>query len=375
MGVMKRLTRYIFGQLLFTVLAVTIVLTCIMWLAQSIRYIDYIANKGIPISLFFEMILYLLPNLIVIVAPIAVLIGVLFVYNKFITDHELVVMQASGVGYWRLASPAMLISLLFMGIIYIFTLYLLPLSFRNYRDITTALREKSLASLVEVGRFNTFGNYTVYARSQDSQGNFLGIVIYDGSQGKKSTTFMAEKGILFNKEEGGRLLLINGNRQEKDLESSKPSVLYFDRYVIEAKEKANIGDKGGRVLKAYERSVADLFNPKEVLSASLRLEFLSAAHQRLISPLYALAFGLLAVCVMILGHYERKGRIGKILFACIVATLLEVGIMVLLHTLKYPTLMISISYGLLLTTILVCFFLLTPLANGLVNISFRRRRP
>ncbi len=345
-----------------------------MWLAQSIRYIDYIANKGIPISLFFEMILYLMPNLVVIVTPIAVLIGVLFVYNKLITDHELVVMQASGVGYWKLACPALIVSLIFMLIVYVFNLYLLPLSFRNYRDITTALREKSLASLVEVGRFNTFGKYTVYARSQDAQGNFLGIVIYDGSQEKKSITFMAEKGILFNKEEGGRLLLIKGNRQEKDVASSKPSILYFDRYVIEAKEKAGIEDKGERFLKAYERSVGDLLNPKEALSASLRLEFLSAAHQRLISPLYAFAFGLLGVCAMILGHFNRKGRTGKILITCIFATLLEVGIMVLLHTLKYPNLMIPISYGLLISTILICFLLLTPLANGLVNVPLRWRR-
>ncbi|HUX78580.1 MAG TPA: LptF/LptG family permease, partial [Alphaproteobacteria bacterium] len=233
---MKHLSRYIFGQLFFTVLTVTLVLTSIMWLAQSLRYIDYIANKGVPFLLFFEMIIYLLPNLVVIVAPIAVLIGVLFIYNKLITDHELVVMQASGLGYWQIAKPAILISLLFTFFIYLFTLYFLPMSFRNYRDIRLTLQEKSLTSLVQVGQFQTYGKYTIYARSQDPQGNFLGIIIYDGSQENKSILFMAEKGIVFNKEEGGRLRLINGNRQEKDLETGKPSILYFDRYIIEAKD-------------------------------------------------------------------------------------------------------------------------------------------
>src|SRR5438477_12305443 len=109
---MTYLTRYIFGQLFFTVLLTTLMLTCIMWLAQSLRYIDFIANKGAPILLFCEMLLYLLPNLVVIVAPIAVLMGVLFVYNKLIADHELIVMQASGMGHWQLAKPAILISLI-----------------------------------------------------------------------------------------------------------------------------------------------------------------------------------------------------------------------------------------------------------------------
>jgi lipopolysaccharide export system permease protein len=364
---MQYLTRYISGQLVFTILVTILMLTCIMWLAQSLRYIDFIANKGAPVLLFCEMIMYLLPNLIVIVAPIAVLIGILFVYNKLIADHELIVMQASGMGYWQIAKPAVILSCLVTLFLYTFTLYFLPLSFRKYRDISMTLREKSLISLVQVGQFNTFGRYTVYARSQDSQGNFLGILIYDGDQEEKATFFMAEKGILLNQEEGGRLLLLNGNRQEKD-QGMKPSVLYFDRYIIETKDKSAEEEKEGRVLRAYERYVGDLLNPPKTLSSSTRLEFISSAHQRLISPLYALAFGLLSVCFMILGKYNRRGRVLNILMACCLAAFIEIFSIVFLHTLKYSTLMIQLSYGLILTTILVCGFLLMP---GVYK--FRRR--
>lgn len=372
---MNYLTRYIFGQLFFTVLITTLMLTCITWLAQSLRYIDFIANKGVSILLFCEMILYLLPNLVVIVSPIAVLIGILFVYNKLITDHELIVMQASGIGHWQLAKPAILISCLVTISLYLLTLYFLPLSFRKYRDITMVLREQSLASLVQVGQFNTLGKYTVYARSQDSQGNFLGILVYDSSQGKKSKTFMAEKGVILNDAGGGRLLLIKGNRQEKDQDSSKPSVLYFDRYIIEAKDPSESAEKGSRFLRTYERYVGDLLNPPKEVSPSMRLEFISAAHQRLISPLYALAFGLLGVCTLIVGHYNKKGRTLKISVACILAVLIEVFSIVFLHTLSYSNLMILLSYGLLLTTITLCFFLLTPWANGALNSFWLRRDP
>ena len=37
---MKKITSYIFGQLFFTAIAITVVLTCIMWLIQTLRYID-----------------------------------------------------------------------------------------------------------------------------------------------------------------------------------------------------------------------------------------------------------------------------------------------------------------------------------------------
>ncbi len=362
---MGKLTRYIFGQLLFTVLAVTLVLTCIVWLVQTLRYIDLIANKGIPLLLFLEMAWYLVPNIFVIIIPIAILIGVLFIYNKLITDHELVAMQGAGMGYWQLAKPAILLSLFFTMFLYFITIYFLPFSFRKHRDIALSLRQESLMSLVSVGQFNTFQKYTVYVHHQDAQGALLGILIYNASQEDKPVFFMAEKGILFNKEEGGHILLLKGSRQEKDLRTGKPSVLYFDQYVIDTREKASDDKKSTRSLKAHERNMEDLLNPKGPLSSSARLAFLSAAHQRLITPLYALAFGLLGVSIMILGPFNRKRRTGKILLACLIATVIEVGVMVFLNV---PThLMFFLCYAFLFIPMSVCLLLLSPWGTGFMN--------
>ncbi len=374
MQVMKKLSRYIFSQLFFTVLSATLLLTSVLWLAQSLKYIDFIANKGIPISLFCEMIFYLLPNLIVIVLPIAVLIGIIFIYNKLISDHELAVMQASGIGYWQLAKPAILVSILFSIVVYCFSSYLLPLSFRKYRDITVSLREKSLISLLQVGEFNSFGNYTIYARSKDAQGNFYGIVVYDGNEEDKFVWFMAEKGIVFNKDSGGNLQLINGNRQETDKSTGKPSVLYFDRYVIEATTKPQKEEKGGRFLKAYERFTEDLLSPPAGLPKKLRLEFIAAGHQRILSPMYALVFGLLGVCFMILGHFSRRGQARRIIAACVSACVIEIGAIVFLHEIKHSASMIYVSYGLVLVTIAICLLLLTPWFNGLTNLYWPWRK-
>jgi len=363
---MKKITRYIFGQLLFTVLAVTIVLTCIVWLVQMLRYIDLIANKGIPLLLFLEMVGYLLPNIFVIIIPIAILIAVLFIYNKLIADHELVVMQGAGMGYWQLAKPTIVISLTFTLFLYFITIYFLPFSFRKHRDMALTLRQESLMSLLSVGQFNTFKNYTVYVHHQDAQGNFQGILLYNASQKDKPVLFMAEKGILFDKgAEGTHLLLVNGNRQEKEVATGKPSVLYFDQYVIETKDKTLESGNTGRFLKAHERNMEDLFNPKESVSSEMRLAFLLAAHQRLSSPLYALAFGLLGLCTMILGHFNRKRRTGRILLACIIATFIEVGVMVFLHTSVYTYAMIALSYAFIMIPIIVCLFLLSPWAEDL----------
>ena len=183
-------------------------------------------------------------------------------------------MQASGVGYWQLAKPTVALSFFFTIFLYFLTIYFLPFSFRKHRDILMTLKQESLASLVSVGQFNTFENYTVYARDKDAQGNFLGILIFDASQKDKSTTLMAEKGILFNETEGSHLLLINGNRQENDITTGKPAILYFDRYIVETKDKSFGNMQKSRSLKTHEQSVSGFIEPKRFSSFFLtRLSF------------------------------------------------------------------------------------------------------
>lgn len=344
-----------------------------MWLGQSLRYISYIANKGAPILLFLQMIFYLLPNLIVIVSPIAVLIGILFVYNKLISDHELIVMRAAGAGHWQLAKPAIFVSGLVTVVLYAFTLYILPLSFRENRELTVTLKEKSLVNLVKIGQFNTQDKYTIYARSQDEQGNFLGVLIYDSTQVGKSLTFMAEKGVILNNDEGGRILLMNGSRQEKEYGTGKPSILYFDQYIIETNEKTSNEDKGDRILKTYERFLGDLLNPSPDLSPAARSEYITAAHQRILSPLFALAFGFISICAMLLGHYDRKGRALNITIACILSLFVEYTPFIFFQTFKHSDLKFKLSYGVVIITIIICSLLLTPWTYKLSPLRFWRK--
>ena len=117
--------------------------------------------------------------------PISLFIGIIFIYSKLINDHELVVMRAAGIGKLAL-SKIRSFSFPFSYYFPLFlTLYFLPFSFRKHHDIALALRQESLMSLISVGQFNTFEKYTVYAHQQDKQGNLSGILIYDAHQNDK----------------------------------------------------------------------------------------------------------------------------------------------------------------------------------------------
>src|SRR5207249_11882293 len=76
------LDRYILRQCLSVTLFVTAALSAAVWLAQSLRLIDLIVNRGLSVEVFLYLALLILPRFIDIVWPIGAVIAVLFVLYK-----------------------------------------------------------------------------------------------------------------------------------------------------------------------------------------------------------------------------------------------------------------------------------------------------
>ena len=58
---MKRITAYIFGQIILAALFVLATLTLAIWLTQSLRVIELIVNRGLTMGAFANLTLLLLP--------------------------------------------------------------------------------------------------------------------------------------------------------------------------------------------------------------------------------------------------------------------------------------------------------------------------
>ena len=138
---MRAVNRYVLRQLIVATAFVALALTFAMWLAQSLKMIDYMVNRGLPASRFMELVLLLLPGFLGVVLPISTAIGAVFVYNKLTQDSELVVMRAAGMSPIQLARPAMTLGIISSLLVYAIALYFLPLSFRNFKDLQNDVRQ------------------------------------------------------------------------------------------------------------------------------------------------------------------------------------------------------------------------------------------
>ena len=75
---MKKVDIYIFRQLFAATVFVTVTLTCVVWLTQSLRFIEMIVNQGLSLALFGYLMLLLLPTFLGIILPIALFASVIF---------------------------------------------------------------------------------------------------------------------------------------------------------------------------------------------------------------------------------------------------------------------------------------------------------
>lgn len=314
---MNGFTKYVLRQLVVGMILVTAGLTCIIWLSQSLRFIEMIVNRGLSGGMFVYLTVLLLPNFLVIVLPIALFTVVVFTYSKLVTDRELVVMRAAGLSQFALAKPALILALIVMAAGYALNLYLLPQSYTQFRELQWDIRYNYSHILLREGAFNQVSDgITVYVRQRTNDGQLLGVLVHDQRDEKKPFTLMAAKGAMMETGEGARVVMFDGNRQAVDKETNKLSILYFDRYVFDLATTSQVVDE--RYREPRERNLHDLLNIRDLgenLDPRDFGKFIVEGHKRLVSPLATLGFTLVGLACLIAGSFSRRTQTRQVFLA------------------------------------------------------------
>lgn len=302
---------------------VTAALSAAIWLAQSLRLIDLIVNRGLSIEIFLYLALLILPRFLDIVLPIGVFIAVLFVFNRLTAESELVVMRSAGLSHLALAKPVLMLAGIAFLVLMSLSVYFLPASNRAFKDLQFEIRNRSVSSLLQEGTFTTISDkLTIYIRARDDRGELIGLLISDDRDPLRPVTILAERGLFADTPSGSRIVMVNGNRQQFDTETHKLSLLTFDRYTLDL---ASLHDAPiVRFREPQERFIGELFFPPQDTDPGLRLGFLVEGHQRILIPLSVLSFAFIPLVCLLPGEFDRRGQLKRALLAILIAFLSEV---------------------------------------------------
>ncbi|MEO1650952.1 MAG: LptF/LptG family permease, partial [Pseudomonadota bacterium] len=106
---MTILTRYIAGQTLAALVLILASLTAVVWIAVALRQLRVVSATSQDAWTFLALTTLSVPNLLGLVAPIALLIAALHVLNRLNGDSELIIVTASSGSVLRVLKPLLAI--------------------------------------------------------------------------------------------------------------------------------------------------------------------------------------------------------------------------------------------------------------------------
>jgi lipopolysaccharide export system permease protein len=315
-----RLDRYIFRQLALALIAVTGGLAALIWLIQSLRFVELVVNHGLSLGIFVELTSLLIPSFVAVILPITTFVVVQFIYQRLAGDREITVMRAAGLSPFALSRPA--IALAFAAIVcgYLLNLWIVPSTLASFREFQWEIRNRMAAFLLQEGVFTAVSDdLTVYVRSRDPDGTLHGILVDDGRDKAAHATILAERGRLIEGPAGPRVLLLSGSREEIDHQTGRLNVLTFAQNEMDLADSSR--NEGERLRDMSELPLGELLDPHPPNLRDIP-KWIAEGHKRLSSPLTAISYGLVALLSVLSGTFRRHGGY--------VRPLVAVGAMVLL---------------------------------------------
>jgi lipopolysaccharide export system permease protein len=337
---MKIIDRHIAGNILLPLFAVCFILTAIIWLTQSLRFVDLMINNGVDFLLIIKLSVFLIPSLMNLVMPVSCLVAVILIYNKLWLHNEINVLRSAGVSNLQLSKPALIIAVGVCLFGFSLTLYISPTSYRMFKDMQSYLRSHYSAMMLAEKTFNNpIDGLTIYIEERESSNVLKGVLLSDNRNINKRVTVMAQEAQLVRTDSQVRFDLINGNRQEID-KDGKVSMLYFDHYPLDISNYIKDEIKRNReVEELYLNELILADSDDENVIRKMHIE----KHQRLTWPLLSLFLSIIAATQMLRGSYSRFGNSRKITIITIYASLI-LGLYVTVQNLSMKTQYYSLMY-------------------------------
>jgi len=309
MNPMGSLSWYVFRTTIVAFAITLVSLTVVIWFTQAMRDFDLITSQRQTLFVFVGITGLIIPLLVMMIAPIALVMAAAHVLNKLSSDSEIIVMNAAGISPWRLLGPFVAAAAVVSILVAVIAAYISPLCLRELRDWAAQVRADILTNIVQPGRFTTVsGNLTFHIADRRPNGLLVGIFVDDARDPKEHATYLAERGEIVKNENGTFLVMEGGSIQRLEADQRDPRIVTFDRYAFDL-SKFTAGSQSA-VYTVREKYIWELLwpQPADALYVAQPDQYRSELHDRLATPLYPLTFIILAYTFLGPPQTTRQSR-------------------------------------------------------------------
>jgi LPS export ABC transporter permease LptF/LPS export ABC transporter permease LptG len=312
--VLRRLDRYVLNETLGPLALGFSVYTFLMLVRFLFRSADLIIRRGLSADEVGKLVLYSLPNILVLTIPMALLFGILIAIGRLASDSELIAMRASGISLFTLYRPVLLLSVL-LGMVNLgIAGYLLPRANHALQAKLLDIIAQTAARQVEPRVFyEEWEDIVLYVFEIEPGGDeWRGVFLAPSDPPRSANTVtLASSGRLQVDEAGERIVLRLRDARTHKVDLTNPEKYELirhdefeevldDQFSSTQRAKVSIS-KGVRELNLNE--LASWARDPERDPEQRRLARVEI-HKKLAIPTACLVFGLFAVP---LGFNNRRG--------------------------------------------------------------------
>ena len=304
------ITIYLAREILKSSAATLLILYVILFSNALGRVLADIADGDIPSRALWPVLLSNSTYILNVLLPVGVFLGIVFAFGRMYKDHEIVVMNACGIGYRDFYKPVAIVLLPIFAFSVYASLWLNPQVQRNAQLIIDREKNQHEFQQIKPGQFNENkdGDLVFFMDSISADRLELQDIIISQFGGPERVLETADTGRQKIEESTGDLFLVigPGERYEGDPGELGHSLIKYDQHGILMENKSSNGDTR---FNTEQSTTSKLWHSKQ-LKHKIEL------HWRIATPVILLVLGLIAVPLAYIA--PRQGRFGKVGYALLI---------------------------------------------------------
>lgn len=173
----KIITRVLILDMLSTIAEGVALFTFVFLLKRIYDLTDLFAG-GTTLLVTCQLLFCLLPSIMVLTFPMALLLSSMMVYGRMAHDNELTALQAGGYSSRQLLMPVVIVGILLTGVLLWWSDRIAPKGLRMFQAIASDVVQKTATTGIRPSSFNKIGNFT-FCPSEIENGKMRNIRIFE----------------------------------------------------------------------------------------------------------------------------------------------------------------------------------------------------
>lgn len=321
------LVRYITRELALYFFVAFLFFFMIFFCNQILLLAEQILKKRVPFFDVCRLITYTLPSVIAQSAPFATLVGFLMCLGRLMSDNEILIVRASGLGYAVVVIPVLVMGLVISVFSFFVNDYLLPIGTINYNKLYRQIIASNPGIEIESNSIKRLNDSTIII-GEVSKGIVNDIVFFDSSGEDSERVIVAQKSELNKAASAGVLMqmsmddcvvsVIKRHKMDDfDVLSSKNALLnIFDSAIFGSSYSTT-----PREMTSYDLSRAINDMKKDTATTPRRLNrFIMEYNKKFSQPFGSIFFAFLAIPLAFIFGKHKGQTIGLVmgLFICFI---------------------------------------------------------